>query len=244
MVAPSSRRSRVSTASCLVPSRGLRAAPGTRVGARPLSAAFRASSVASRPSRASQAATVAVAASRRPVRGCPAAASGATSTSARAASFSASSASRCRSSSCSASASVSSWWGSVPMSLAFSGPTPIARKPSAVMRSATQAPSPPCRQPRSRCSACAGTSSSSRFLSMLRNTAWRAAAGRPLGAAASSASCRLAWLRIMDWVSDSLVMVGLRSAPDHPGATSPSPAQRGHAKCCARTTVRSTPNQS
>ena len=67
---------------------------------------------------------------------------------------------------------------------------------------------------------------------MERNTALRAAAGRPCGAAASPCSCWLALLRIRLWVSES-VIVGVSGAagPGHrvlrPGAPPGLPGRGG-----------------
>jgi ABC-type nitrate/sulfonate/bicarbonate transport system permease component len=86
----------------------------------------------------------------------------------------------------------------------------MAASPVAVIRSALDAPSSSCRQPSATASRGAGTTSSSPLLIMLRRTAWRAAAGSLAGGVASSALCCAALLRITRWVSESLVISGLR----------------------------------
>ncbi|MDB5378942.1 MAG: hypothetical protein JWR00_3388, partial [Rubritepida sp.] len=119
------------------------------------------------------------------------------------------------------------------------------RRSSVVMRCATQTPSSSYRQPSSQCSAGAGTSSSSWFLSMVRHTAWRAAAGRFVGGTASSAWCRLASVRMMSAWRKASSWSG--SVP-HPlsrvlRARAPQ-VQRGRVKRRAWVSIRSTAQKS
>jgi hypothetical protein len=90
---------------------------------------------------------------------------------------------------------------------------PMACSPASVIRSAIQAQASSWRQPRPMYSCGTLISVSRFFFSRLRNTALRAAAGRLLGALASPAACCEAAVRIMDWVSESLVIVVGSCAP-------------------------------
>jgi hypothetical protein len=102
----------------------------------------------------------------------------------------------------------------------------IACNPLSVIRSAIQSPASSCRQRRPTYSGGAGTSVSKPCFSMLRNTALRAAAGKPLGAIASQASCCAPPPRICSWVSDMLIIGAPGAGPDQPGPTSQSPAEK------------------